>query len=145
MCGITGWVSFGRDLRAERATVEEMTQTLSCRGPDDRGTWFAEHAALGHRRLSIIDLAGGHQPMSVDTPDGAVAIVYSGEVYNFTELRAEFIRRGHQFRTESDTEVVLHAYLEWGEALAERLNGMYAFAIWDSRDDKLVMVRDRMG
>ncbi|HEX3958216.1 MAG TPA: asparagine synthase (glutamine-hydrolyzing) [Trebonia sp.] len=145
MCGITGWVSFGRDLRTERATVDAMTETMSCRGPDDRGTWFAEHAALGHRRLSVIDLAGGHQPMSVDTPGGPVAMVYSGEAYNFTELRAEFIRRGHQFRTESDTEVVLHAYLEWGEALAERLNGMYAFAIWDSREDKLVMVRDRMG
>jgi asparagine synthase (glutamine-hydrolysing) len=145
MCGITGWVSFGRDLRAERATVEEMTQTLSCRGPDDRGTWFAEHAALGHRRLSIIDLLGGHQPMSVDTPGGAVAMVYSGEAYNFTELRAQLIQRGHRFRTDSDTEVVLHAYLEWGDALAGRLNGMYAFAIWDSRQDKLVMVRDRMG
>ncbi|HEY6789599.1 MAG TPA: asparagine synthase (glutamine-hydrolyzing) [Trebonia sp.] len=145
MCGITGWVSFGRDLRTERATVDAMTETMSCRGPDDRGTWFAEHAALGHRRLSVIDLAGGHQPMSVDTPGGPVAMVYSGEAYNFTELRAEFIRRGHQFRTQSDTEVVLHAYLEWGEALAERLNGMYAFAIWDSREEKLVMVRDRMG
>jgi asparagine synthase (glutamine-hydrolysing) len=145
MCGITGWVSFGRDLRAERATVEAMTETMSCRGPDDRGTWFAEHAALGHRRLAIIDLPGGRQPMSADTPGGAVAIVYSGEAYNFTELRAELIRRGHRFRTASDTEVVLRAYLEWGEALAGRLNGMYAFAIWDSREDKLVMVRDRMG
>src|ERR1700740_740437 len=145
MCGITGWVSFRRDLRAERATVEAMTETMSCRGPDARGTWFAEHAALGHRRLAIIDLAGGRQPMSVDTPGGAVAIVYSGETHNFTELRAGLIRRGHRFRTDSDTEVVLHAYLEWGEALAERLNGMYAFAVWDSRENKLVMVRDRMG
>jgi asparagine synthase (glutamine-hydrolysing) len=145
MCGITGWVSFERDLRAEQATVDAMTETMSCRGPDDRGTWFAGHAALGHRRLAIIDLPGGRQPMSVETPGGAVAIVYSGEAYNFTELRAELIRRGHRFRTDSDTEVVLHAYLEWGDALAERLNGMYAFAIWDSREDKLVMVRDRMG
>jgi asparagine synthase (glutamine-hydrolysing) len=145
MCGITGWVSFGRDLRNEQATVDAMTETMSCRGPDDRGTWFAGHAALGHRRLAIIDLPGGRQPMSVDTPGGAVAIVYSGETYNFTELRAELIRRGHRFTTDSDTEVVLHAYLEWGDALAERLNGMYAFAIWDSRENKLVMVRDRMG
>jgi asparagine synthase (glutamine-hydrolysing) len=145
MCGITGWVSFGRDLRAERETVDAMTETMACRGPDDRGTWYAEHAALGHRRLAIIDLPGGRQPMSVGTPDGAVAIVYSGETYNFTELRAELTGRGHRFTTGSDTEVVLHAYLEWGDALAERLNGMYAFAIWDSREDKLVMVRDRMG
>ena len=144
MCGITGWVSFAGDLRVEQATVDAMTETMSRRGPDDRGTWFAEHAALGHRRLAIIDLPGGRQPMSVDTPGGAVAIVYSGEAYNFTELRAELIRRGHRFTTDSDTEVVLHAYLEWGDALAERLNGMYAFAIWDSREDKLVMVRDRM-
>ena len=145
MCGIAGWVSFGRDLRAEQATVDAMTETMSCRGPDDRGTWFAGHAALGHRRLAIIDLPGGRQPMSVDTPGGAVAIVYSGETYNFTELRAQLIRRGHRFTTDSDTEVVLHAYLEWGDTLAERLNGMYAFAIWDSREDQLVMVRDRMG
>jgi asparagine synthase (glutamine-hydrolysing) len=145
MCGITGWVSFRRDLRAEQATVDAMTETMACRGPDDRGTWFAEHAALGHRRLAIIDLPGGRQPMSVDTPGGAVAMVYSGEAYNFTELRADLIRRGHRLTTDSDTEVVLHAYLEWGDGIAERLNGMYAFAIWDSRDEKLLMVRDRMG
>jgi asparagine synthase (glutamine-hydrolysing) len=145
MCGITGWVSFERDLRREQGTVDAMTETMACRGPDDRGTWYAQHAALGHRRLAIIDLPGGRQPMSLDTPDGAVAIVYSGETYNFTALRAELAARGHRFLTDSDTEVVLHAYLEWGEALADRLNGMYAFAIWDSRQDKLVMVRDRMG
>ena len=145
MCGITGWVSFGRDLRSEHATVDAMTETMSCRGPDDRGTWLSEHAALGHRRLAIIDLPGGRQPMAVPTPDGPVAMVYSGETYNFTELRAELTGRGHRFDTDSDTEVVLHGYLEWGDALAERLNGMYAFAIWDSRVNKLVMIRDRMG
>jgi asparagine synthase (glutamine-hydrolysing) len=145
MCGITGWVAFRRDLRAERETVDAMTATMTCRGPDDVGTFSAEHAALGHRRLAIIDLPGGRQPMSVPTPDGPVAIVYSGETYNFAELRAELACRGHAFTTESDTEVVLHAYLEWGTALAERLNGMYAFAIWDGRAERLVMVRDRMG
>ena len=145
MCGIAGWVSFERDLRSERTTVDAMTETMSCRGPDDQGTWISDHAALGHRRLAVIDLPGGTQPMSIDTAEGAVAMVYSGEAYNFSELREELHGRGHRFRTDSDTEVVLRAYLEWGEALAERLNGMYAFAIWDAREQKLVMVRDRMG
>ncbi|WP_335937981.1 asparagine synthase (glutamine-hydrolyzing) [Streptomyces sp. PTD5-9] len=147
MCGITGWVSFDRDLRAadEVATLDAMTETMACRGPDDRGTWIAPHAGLGHRRLAIIDLPGGRQPMSVATPEGDVVLVYSGEAYNYTELRTELAGRGHRFVTDSDTEVVLHGYLEWGESVAERLNGMYAFAVWDSRHDELVMIRDRMG
>ncbi|QHC28050.1 asparagine synthase (glutamine-hydrolyzing) [Streptomyces sp. HF10] len=145
MCGITGWVSFDRDLSAEATTLHAMTETMACRGPDDRGTWAEGPAALGHRRLAIIDLPGGRQPMSLDTPEGTVALVYSGETYNFTELRRELTDRGHRFTTDSDTEVVLHAYVEWGDALAERLNGMYAFAIWDGRRDQLVMIRDRMG
>ncbi|MFD7710464.1 asparagine synthase (glutamine-hydrolyzing) [Streptomyces sp. NPDC059785] len=145
MCGITGWVSFDRDLRAEAATLDAMTETMSCRGPDDRGVWSEGPAALGHRRLAIIDLPGGRQPMTAGTPDGTVALVYSGEAYNFTELRRELTGRGHRFTTDSDTEVVLRGYLEWGEAVAERLNGMYAFALWDGRHDKLVMIRDRMG
>ncbi|MGW3465218.1 asparagine synthase (glutamine-hydrolyzing) [Streptomyces olivaceoviridis] len=145
MCGITGWVSFDRDLAAEATTLHAMTETMACRGPDDRGTWTEGPAALGHRRLAIIDLPGGRQPMSLPTPEGTVALVYSGETYNFTELRRELTDRGHRFTTDSDTEVVLHGYLEWGDAVAERLNGMYAFAVWDGRHDKLVMIRDRMG
>jgi asparagine synthase (glutamine-hydrolysing) len=145
VCGIAGWVSFDRDLATERATVDAMTETMACRGPDAGGAWIDRHAALGHRRLAVIDISGGAQPMSVDTPDGTVAMTYSGEAYNYAELRDELRRRGHRFRTESDTEVVLHGYLEWGEAVVDRLNGMYAFAIWDSRTRKLVMVRDRMG
>ncbi|MEU3826648.1 asparagine synthase (glutamine-hydrolyzing) [Streptomyces sp. SID486] len=145
MCGITGWVSFDRDLTTEAATLHAMTETMACRGPDDRGTWTEGPAALGHRRLAIIDLPGGRQPMSLATPEGTVALVYSGEAYNFTELRRELKDRGHRFTTDSDTEVVLHGYLEWGDAVAERLNGMYAFAVWDGRRDKLVMIRDRMG
>ncbi|MFG2905293.1 asparagine synthase (glutamine-hydrolyzing) [Kitasatospora sp. NPDC048286] len=145
MCGISGWVSFDRDLTQHRADLDAMTLTMACRGPDAEGAWLDRHAALGHRRLSIIDLEGGTQPMSVRTDDGEVTLTYSGEVYNFTELRGELVRRGHRFRTRSDTEVVLHGYLEWGEAVAERLNGMYAFAIWDARVEKLVLIRDRLG
>ncbi|WP_116101062.1 asparagine synthase (glutamine-hydrolyzing) [Amycolatopsis thermalba] len=145
MCGITGWVSFETDLTQRREVLDAMTGTMACRGPDDSGTWIARHAALGHRRLAIIDLPGGRQPMSVTTPSGEVAMVYSGEAYNFTELRRELAGKGHAFRTDSDTEVVLRGYLEWGESVADHLNGMYAFAIWDARDEKLVMIRDRMG
>ncbi|MEU3755584.1 asparagine synthase (glutamine-hydrolyzing) [Streptomyces olivoreticuli] len=146
MCGITGWISFDRDLRSAQETVDAMTETMSCRGPDDRGTWVKGPAALGHRRLAIIDLAGGRQPMTARRADGSeVVLVYSGEAYNFTELRAELTSRGHRFTTDSDTEVVLRGYLEWGEAVAERLNGMAAFAIWDDKAQRLVMVRDRMG
>ncbi|MEU0256211.1 asparagine synthase (glutamine-hydrolyzing) [Streptomyces sp. NPDC006184] len=145
MCGITGWVSFDRDLTTEATTLHAMTETMACRGPDDRGTWTEGPVALGHRRLAIIDLPGGRQPMTLPTPRGTLALVYSGEAYNFTELRRELQDRGHRFTTDSDTEVVLHGYLEWGDAVAERLNGMYAFAVWDGRHDKLVMIRDRMG
>ncbi|MFG2227394.1 asparagine synthase (glutamine-hydrolyzing) [Streptomyces sp. NPDC048644] len=145
MCGITGWVAYQRNLTAHTQVLDTMTETMACRGPDARGAWTARHAALGHRRLAVIDLPGGAQPMQVETDDGPVAMVYSGEAYNYTELRDELRRRGHRFTTDSDTEVVLHGYLEWGESLAERLNGMYAFAIWDARTDRLVMIRDRMG
>ncbi|GAB3109546.1 asparagine synthase (glutamine-hydrolyzing) [Streptomyces calidiresistens] len=145
MCGITGWVSFDRDLTRERETLDAMTGTMACRGPDSSGTWVGRNAALGHRRLAVIDLPGGRQPMSVQTPDGEVALVYSGETYNFTELREELVRQGERFTTSSDTEVVLRGYLRWGETLVDRLNGMYAFALWDARSRKLVMIRDRMG
>ncbi|MFF9896192.1 asparagine synthase (glutamine-hydrolyzing) [Streptomyces longispororuber] len=145
MCGITGWVSFDRDLRTEGRVLDAMTETMACRGPDDRGVWAEGPAALGHRRLAIIDLPGGRQPMTAATPGGTVALVYSGETYNFTELRAELAGLGHTFTTDSDTEVVLRGYLQWGEAVAERLNGMYAFAVWDGPRQRLVMVRDRMG
>ena len=145
MCGMTGWVDYARDLTRERAVIEAMTETMACRGPDAAGVWLRRDVALGHRRLAVIDLAGGAQPMVVSTPAGDVAMVYTGETYNFTELRRELELHGHTFETASDTEVVLRGYLQWGEALAERLNGMYAFAIWDDRERKLVMIRDRMG
>ncbi|MBB5158983.1 asparagine synthase (glutamine-hydrolyzing) [Saccharopolyspora phatthalungensis] len=143
MCGITGWVSYDSDLTQRRDILDEMTATLSDRGPDAAGTRVRPRAALGHRRLAVIDLPGGTQPM--DSADGQVTLVYSGEVYNFTELRTELSGRGHRFRTGSDTEVVLAGYLEWGEAVAERLNGIFAFAVWDDRSQRLLLVRDRLG
>lgn len=146
MCGIAGWVSYQADLVRRRDVAEAMTETMACRGPDASGLWVSQHAMLGHRRLSIIDLERGDQPMA-DRVQGTpqVVLTYSGEVYNFRELRAELRARGHSFRTHSDTEVVLRAYLEWGEEFVHRLNGMYAFAIWDTRSEELLLVRDRMG
>ncbi|RJO79188.1 asparagine synthase (glutamine-hydrolyzing) [Nocardia panacis] len=145
MCGIAGWVSFDADLTREQGVIDAMTETMACRGPDGRGTFVRAHGALGHRRLAIIDLPGGTQPMSVTMPGGDVALVYSGEAYNFQELRKRLIGLGHAFGTDSDTEVVLRAYLQWGEAMVDELNGMYAFAIWDQREEKLLMIRDRLG
>ncbi|WP_433255513.1 asparagine synthase (glutamine-hydrolyzing) [Streptosporangium sp. CA-135522] len=146
MCGISGWVDFDRDLGRSRDAAQAMTDTMACRGPDDEGVWLDRHAALGHRRLAVIDIEGGCQPMVAEEHGRPLAVLtYSGEVYNFRELRAELDARGHRFRTQSDTEVVLRAYLEWGEDLATRLNGMFAFAIWDVRREELLLVRDRMG
>ncbi|WP_019629823.1 asparagine synthase (glutamine-hydrolyzing) [Actinomadura atramentaria] len=141
MCGITGWVDYDRDLTAERATALAMTRTMAPRGPDAEGLHLDRHVALGHRRLAVIDVEGGVQPMT----HGPATLVYSGETYNFQELRDDLAARGHAFRTRSDTEVVLHAYLEWGRDFVERLNGMFAFALWDSRTEELLLVRDRMG
>ncbi|MFB6889469.1 asparagine synthase (glutamine-hydrolyzing) [Kitasatospora sp. NPDC056327] len=146
MCGITGWVAYDRDLTVERAVLDSMTATQLCRGPDAGGVHLEPHAALGHRRLAVIDLEGGVQPMTVEHDGRRLATLsYCGEVYNHRELRAELTAAGHRFRTRSDTEVILRAYLEWGEHLAERLNGMFAFAIWDTRTEELLLVRDRMG
>ncbi|WP_049651655.1 asparagine synthase (glutamine-hydrolyzing) [Kitasatospora sp. MY 5-36] len=146
MCGITGWVAFERDLTAERGVIDAMTATQARRGPDAGGVHLEPHAVLGHRRLAVIDIAGGVQPMTVEHDGRTLAVLtYSGEVYNHRELRAELEAAGHRFRTRSDTEVVLRAYLEWGEHLAERLNGMFAFAVWDIRREELLLVRDRMG
>ncbi|WP_312932435.1 asparagine synthase (glutamine-hydrolyzing) [Stutzerimonas nitrititolerans] len=147
MCGIAGWLSYSQNMQTQRDTLQRMTATMARRGPDAEGIWLSGPIGFGHRRLSIIDLEGGRQPMLARRDDGleAAAITYSGEVYNFRELRAELKIRGHRFESRSDTEVVLRAYLEWGERFVERLNGMYAFALWDLRTEELLLVRDRMG
>jgi asparagine synthase (glutamine-hydrolysing) len=135
-------VDFARDLTADRGAVEAMTKTMARRGPDDEGIWIDRHVALGHRRLAVIDVEGGHQPM---TADGLAVVTYSGEIYNFAELRAALKAKGHLFRTGSDTEVLLRGYLEWGEEVVDRLNGIFAFGLWDTRREELLLVRDRMG
>ncbi|MEV6537874.1 asparagine synthase (glutamine-hydrolyzing) [Streptomyces sp. NPDC051665] len=147
MCGITGWVDFERDLSHESSTVGAMTRTMACRGPDAEGVWIDGHAALGHRRLAVIDPDGGRQPMTAEDDEGRTlaALTFCGEIYNYRELRAELSGLGHRFRTASDTEVVLRGYLQWGERLATRLNGMFALAVWDTRTEELLLLRDRMG
>ncbi|MFJ9247260.1 asparagine synthase (glutamine-hydrolyzing) [Streptomyces sp. NPDC101776] len=143
MCGITGWVSFHHDARTRAPVIEAMTAALTPRGPDTGGVWLGERAAIGHRRLSVIDLVGGVQPMTDRRSDTVLS--YSGEVYNHHQLRSELRKLGHEFRTRSDTEVVLRAYAEWGEAVADHLDGMFAFAVWDEREQRLLLVRDRLG
>ncbi|MFF3919304.1 asparagine synthase (glutamine-hydrolyzing) [Streptomyces sp. NPDC001852] len=145
MCGITGWASFHHDARSQVPVIEAMTATLTPRGPDAGGVWLGERAAIGHRRLAVIDLEGGVQPMADRPEQPDIVLTYSGEVYNHHELRTELRGRGHVFRTRSDTEVVLRAYAEWGEDVADHLEGMFAFAVWDERAQRLLLVRDRLG
>ncbi|HEY8374623.1 MAG TPA: asparagine synthase (glutamine-hydrolyzing) [Pseudonocardiaceae bacterium] len=146
MCGVAGWVDFERDLREQSSTVRTMVATLANRGPDAEAVWTDERAALGFRRLAVIDLVTGDQPM-VAEEDGRVlaVLVHNGEVYNYRQLREELVARGHRFRTTSDTEVVLRAYLEWGEHCVERLEGMFGFAVWDPQRQQLMLARDRLG
>ncbi|ECA4546971.1 asparagine synthetase B, partial [Salmonella enterica subsp. enterica serovar Typhimurium] len=142
MCGLAGWVDYTRKLDDEFPAIFAMTDTLALRGPDAEGIWKHRNALLGHRRLAVIDLSGGVQPMSYRFPTGQeVTLVYTGEVYNHDALRERLRRAGHEFRTRSDTEVVLHAYLQWGERCCEYLTGMFAFAVFDGRDGHLLLVR----
>ncbi len=151
MCGIAGaaWTESGTPLMPE--ILRRMTDAIRHRGPDEEGTFWSReasssghhHAALGHRRLSIIDVAGGHQPLSNE--DGSIWVAFNGEIYNYRELRAELEPRGHTFHTASDTEVLVHAYEEYGIACLNRLRGMFAFAIWDQSRERLFLARDRLG
>ncbi len=141
MCGIAGFVN--REERADRGIVERMTATLGHRGPDGAGIHLDGPAGLGHRRLSIIDVAGGAQPLSNE--DGTIWVTYNGELYNELELRRELEAKGHRYRTASDTESLVHLYEEEGPEFVRRLNGMFALAIWDGRRGRLVLARDRMG
>ena len=141
MCGIAGWVDFGRDMRREREVMSAMSAVLAPRGPDASGEWCDSTAYLVHRRLIVVDPENGKQPMSA----GGYTLVYNGELYNTEELRRELISRGVTFSGHSDTEVVLKSFIEYGESCAERFNGIFAFAVWDSRKRRLFLCRDRIG
>ena len=143
MCGIGGFVDYERDARRGGPILHGMKRTLTPRGPDAEGTYFDEDAALVHRRLIVIDPEGGKQPMH--SPDRNTIIIYNGELYNTPKLRTELMSRGHEFVGHSDTEVLLHAYLEWKTDAFSRLNGIFAFAIWEKRERRLTLCRDRLG
>ncbi|WP_040950183.1 asparagine synthase (glutamine-hydrolyzing) [Gorillibacterium massiliense] len=145
MCGITGWLDYQKNLTQHSETLLNMTETLAARGPDASGTWITAHCALGHRRLSVIDPENGAQPMTRIYGDYHYTIVYNGELYNALELRKELEDRGHRFRTHCDTEVLLISFVEWGRGCLDRLNGIFAFAIWDENEENLFLARDRLG
>jgi len=143
MCGIAGQLNLAVERPVEPDRVEAMLDTLRHRGPDDSGLLCERNVGFGMRRLSIIDLASGHQPLANE--DESLWVVYNGEIYNYLELRAELAAVGHVFRTQSDTEVLVHGYEQWGHGLFERLNGMFAFALWDRPAQRLILARDRFG
>ncbi|GAA4842168.1 asparagine synthase (glutamine-hydrolyzing) [Paenibacillus vulneris] len=145
MCGITGWIDWQKDLTQYPSILEQLTDTMTNRGPDASGTWITQHCALGHRRLSVMDPANGAQPMVRKYGDNTFSIVYNGELYNAPELKKELEQRGHKFYTTCDTEVLLVSYIEWGRACVDRLNGIFAFGVWNSLEQSLYLVRDRLG
>lgn len=145
MCGITGWVDWNKDLRRYPNIMNEMTKTMIPRGPDAEGIFLDKHCALGHRRLSVIDPENGAQPMSKSMGPWKFTIVYNGELYNTSELRQELRCKGYTFQTHCDTEVLLAAYMEWGRQCLARLNGIFAFAVWDEKEKKCFLARDRVG
>lgn len=142
MCGICGYVTQNGE-PMNRALLQQMNDTLRHRGPDGEGFFVRENVGLAMRRLAIIDIAGGGQPLYNE--DASVAIVFNGEIYNFQALREELKTRGHLFKTQSDTETIVHGYEEWGDGVLARLNGMFAFALWDESQKRLLLARDRMG
>jgi asparagine synthase (glutamine-hydrolysing) len=143
MCGIAGKFNFDAANPIDRDRLTAMTDVIAHRGPDADGFYVGNGIGLGHRRLSIIDLTGGQQPLANE--DRTVWVVFNGEIYNFADVRAELVAFGHRFRTRSDTEVIVHAYEQWGERAVERFRGMFAFALWDEPKRRLLLVRDRLG
>ncbi|HHT7236943.1 asparagine synthase (glutamine-hydrolyzing) [Bacillus sp. JJ927] len=145
MCGITGWVDYKRSLEGERDIVTKMAETLAKRGPDDNKVWIKGNVAFGHKRLIVVDPEGGKQPMTCLKDETSYAICYNGELYNTEDIRKELLRRGYTFKGHSDTEVLLASYIEWKEECVDHLNGIYAFAVWDEKNERVFIARDRLG
>src|SRR3989441_4646809 len=143
MCGIAGFVSPYRLDDGATARGVGMRDIITHRGPDDAGLHRDLHAVLAHRRLSIVDLTSGHQPLANE--NGTIWIVFNGEIYNHAEIRHDLEARGHRYKTRSDTETIVHAYEEWGDECIHRFRGMFAFALWDAPKQRLLLVRDRLG
>lgn len=145
MCGIAGWIDFKNDISSQAPILDKMSETLKFRGPDAQGEWFSPHAMLVHRRLAVVDPAGGAQPMARSRDGYSYVITYNGELYNTLDLKKELLDLGYTFQSHSDTEVLLTAYMEWGPACTERLNGIFAFGIWDEKEQQFFLCRDRFG
>src|SRR6266513_61258 len=143
MCGICGQFNFASNEPVESEIIRRMAGSIAHRGPDDEGYFVSGPIGLGFRRLSIIDLAGGHQPMA--DAEETVWVIFNGEIYNFKELRLELEQLGYRFRTNGDTEVIVHGYREWGTDVFNHLNGMFGLAIWDIKKKRLIVARDAMG
>src|SRR6266571_3406057 len=143
MCGIAGLLELKKNAQANPAILRQMCDVMAHRGPDDEGIYTQDRIGIGMRRLSIVDLATGHQPMSNE--DGSLWIVFNGEIYNHQSLREPLIARGHSYRTHSDTETIIHLYEEYGKDCVQHLRGMFAFAIWDTKQKRLFIARDRLG
>src|SRR6478672_3101479 len=143
MCGFAGKLAPSAHAPIDQGLLQRMAHVLAHRGPDGEGLYIGEGVGFAHRRLSIVDIATGQQPLANE--DGTVWVAFNGEIYNFASLRAILEGRGHRFRTHSDTEVIVHSYEEWGDHCVDRFRGMFAFAVWDSSRRRLLLARDRVG
>jgi asparagine synthase (glutamine-hydrolysing) len=143
MCGIAGKVNFDRSKSIDIEEIKQMTDSIRHRGPDDEGFYIQQNVGLGFRRLSIIDLSTGHQPIANE--DESIWIIFNGEIYNYQELHDDLIRKGHVFKTKSDTETIVHLYEQYGTDCLKFLRGMFGFTIWDSKKQQLFCARDRFG
>ncbi|MFD1017810.1 asparagine synthase (glutamine-hydrolyzing) [Thalassobacillus hwangdonensis] len=145
MCGIVGWSDFRQNLGDKEKIIKQMASSIEHRGPDEYNEWLDVHVAFGHRRLIVIDAAGGRQPMKKKAGDKEFTLCYNGELYNTEDIRKELLNKGWTFRSHSDTEVLLTSYMEWGKECLSRLNGIFAFAVWDAEKQELFLARDRLG